>query len=443
MTLRLRFLCLVALSAAIVGFSGACESSDELISPERWVLTMADEFDGEEGTPPDPTMWTYDIGGDGWGNQQLEFNTDRVENVSLDGQGHLRIVAREESFMGNDYTSGRIKTQGLFEQTYGRFEARMKLPEGQGLWPAFWMLGANIDEVPWPECGEIDILEYVGQRPQEMFGTLHGPGYSADESLSLTFRLPEDGTFYATMDEANAGSDWSGNLVVPVAGTSRLIKQANVGIETIKPNSEATISFALRGELTGETGAVFAELLSEVDGGGVSKVELLGGGPIVPTDEWITHSFTVTTGEDVSGGITLQLKAECGAVERCGVDAYFDDVTITTKDVDTNEDVELAINGGFETGDTDGWTRGTFADGFHIFAIEWDPGRIAFLVDGDVYHIVRSADVRSQGDWVFTNPFFVILNLAVGGTLGGTVGPDTVFPAEVLVDYVRIFERAQ
>ncbi|HSN83495.1 MAG TPA: glycoside hydrolase family 16 protein [Polyangiales bacterium] len=278
MTFRLRFICLVAMSAVIGGFSYGCGSSDELISPERWVLTMADEFDGDEGTPPDPTLWSYDIGGDGWGNQQLEFNTDRVENVSLDGQGHLRIVAREESFMGNDYTSGRIKTQGLFEQQHGRFEARIKLPEGQGLWPAFWMLGTNIDVAPWPECGEIDIMEYQGQRPARVFGSLHGPGYSGGEAISNDFEL--------------------------------------------------------------------------------------------------------------SGGAT-------------------------------------------------------FADDFHVFAIEWDPGRITFSVDDEVYHIVRSADVQSQGAWVFNQPFFVILNLAVGGTLGGPVGPDTVFPAEVLVDYVRIFERAQ
>jgi beta-glucanase (GH16 family) len=420
-----------------------CGSSDQVVSPTPvWVLTMSDEFDGAEGTPPDPAMWTYDVGGDGWGNQQLEFNTDRIENVSLDGEGHLRIRAIEESYEGNEYTSGRITTQGLFAQKYGRFEARIELPEGAGLWPAFWMLGANIEEAPWPECGEIDILEYVGQRPQEMFGSLHGPGYSAGESLSLTFRLPDDGTFNATMDEANDG-EWSGNLVVPIAGTSRLIKQANIGIETVEPNSEVTLSFALRGELTGESGAVFAELLSEVDGGGVSKMELLGGSALFPTDEWVTHSFIVTTGDDVSGGITLQLRAECGAVERCGINAYFDDVTITTKDVDTNEDVELATNGGFETGNTNGWTRGTFADGFHIFAIEWDPSRITFLVDGEVYNIIRSPQVTWRGDWVFTNPFFMILNLAVGGTLGGPVGADTEFPAEMLVDYVRIFERLQ
>lgn len=276
----------VILVVAPLGTGCGSSNGDIVSPPPRWTLTASDEFDGAEDTPPDPTMWTYDIGGDGWGNEQLEFNTDRVENVSHDGEGHLRIVAREESFMGNDYTSGRIKTQVFvcddddkkcgFEQKYGRFEARIQLPEGQGLWPAFWMLGANIDEVPWPGCGEIDVMEYQGQRPKRVFGSLHGPGYSGGESISGDF---------------------------------------------------------------------------ELDG-----------------DE-------------------------------------------------------------------------TFADDFHVFAVDWDPGRIVFSVDGEVYHSVNSSSV--PGDWVFDHEFFVILNLAVGGTLGGPVGPDTVFPAEVLVDYVRVFERAQ
>ncbi len=269
----------LAIVLAVGALDTGCDSSDNIVDPPAaWVLTMSDEFDGPEGAPPDPAIWTYDVGGDGWGNLQLEFNTDRPENVSQDGQGNLRIVAREESFMGNEYTSGRIKTQGKFEQEHGRVEARIKLPEGRGLWPAFWMLGANIDEVPWPGCGEVDIMEYLGQQPERVFGTLHGPGYSAGEALSNDF--------------------------------------------------------------------------------------------------------------DLSGGET-------------------------------------------------------FADDFHVFAVDWDPGRITWWVDEEVYNILRSSEVSSRGDWVFNNDFFVILNLAVGGTLGGSVGRDTVFPAEMLVDYVRVFERAQ
>lgn len=260
----------------------ACGSSGDVSAPEAWVLTLADEFDGEAGSPPNPEIWTYDIGGDGWGNQQLEYNTDDPENVSLDGEGHLRIVAREHdrSEYDNDYTSARIKTQGLFEQEHGRIEARIKLPEGAGLWPAFWMLGSNIDTVPWPGCGEIDVMEYQGQRPDRAFASIHGPGYSAAQAISRDVFLPEDETF---------------------------------------------------------------------------------------------------------------------------------------------------------------------ADDFHVFSIEWDPGRITFLLDGELYQggVIRSSDVIAKGAWVFNQDFFVLLNLAIGGTLGGPVGSATEFPAEMIVDYVRFYERPQ
>ena len=207
MNRKINTFCAFAFILANGPLETGCGSSDEIVSPPaRWVLTMSDDFDGAEGTPPDATMWTYDVGGDGWGNGQLEFNTDRVENVSLDGQGHLQIVALEESYMGNDYTSGRIKTQVFvcddddnkkcgFEEKYGRFEARIKLPEGQGLWPAFWLLGANVDEVPWPGCGEIDVMEYQGQHPERVFSTLHGPGYSGGEAISRGFELDGGETF--------------------------------------------------------------------------------------------------------------------------------------------------------------------------------------------------------------------------------------------------------
>ena len=130
---------------------------DEEEPPREFGLIWQDEFDGPAGQLPDPQHWVFDIGTD-WGNAQLEYDTNRAENVSLDGQGRLAITARKESLAGQSYTSGRIKTQGLFAQAYGRFEARIKLPVGQGIWPAFWMLGANIDDVGWPRCGEIDIM---------------------------------------------------------------------------------------------------------------------------------------------------------------------------------------------------------------------------------------------------------------------------------------------
>lgn len=153
--------------------------------PDRagWRLIWQDEFDGPAGQSPDPTKWAPEIGGHGWGNQQLEHNTGRPENASLDGAGNLAIVARRETYEGNGYTSARLATKGLFSQTYGRFEARVQLPIGQGIWPAFWMLGDDIDTVGWPACGEIDILEFKGQDPAIIYGTVHGPGYSAGQSV--------------------------------------------------------------------------------------------------------------------------------------------------------------------------------------------------------------------------------------------------------------------
>ena len=181
-------ICLLPLLLIVFATLGC---SDSTSSDENWQLVWQDEFDGPAGQAPDASKWDYDIGTD-WGNAQLEYDTDRVENVSLDGNGHLAIVAREESYEQRNYTSARINTRDLFEPTYGRFEARMKLPWGQGIWPAFWLLGANIDVVNWPQCGEIDIMEYRGQEPLFVHGTIHGPGYSGQQSVTRRFSLVND-----------------------------------------------------------------------------------------------------------------------------------------------------------------------------------------------------------------------------------------------------------
>jgi beta-glucanase (GH16 family) len=165
---------------------------DSTASEERqWDLVWEDNFEGNANTAPDASNWTYDIGTD-WGNGQLEYDTDRIENVYLDGNGNLAITAREESFQGRQYTSGRIVTRDLFETTYGRFEARIKLPRGQGIWPAFWLLGADYETNIWPACGEIDIMEYRGQEPTIVHGTVHGPGYSAGAGPTNSYRLTGD-----------------------------------------------------------------------------------------------------------------------------------------------------------------------------------------------------------------------------------------------------------
>ena len=162
---------------------------------ENYTLIWSDEFNGKNGSLPDPSKWTYDIGGSGWGNHELEYYTNRRENARIE-DGKLVITARQEPYRGPngaefDYTSARLKTQGLFSQAYGRFEARIKLPAGQGIWPAFWMLGDNIGSAGWPKCGEIDIMENVGKEPGTNHGSLHAPSSTAATSdMTATIALP-------------------------------------------------------------------------------------------------------------------------------------------------------------------------------------------------------------------------------------------------------------
>jgi beta-glucanase (GH16 family) len=255
--------------ALVLGASIGCSEEDQ---PPEIGIIWEDDFDGPAGQLPDPENWRFDVG-TGWGNGQLEFDTDRAENVSLDGTGNLAIVAREEEFGGRSYTSGRIKTKDLFEKTHGRFEARIKLPEGQGIWPAFWLLGADIDEVSWPACGEIDIMEYLGHEPNVLHGTIHGPGHFG--------------------------------------------------------------------------------------GGAITRRHVLA-----------------------QGGFNL---------------------------------------------------------GFHVFAVEWSEDAITWMVDGLAFLTVTPADLPRGATWVYDHPFFVILNVAVGGRWPGAPDDSTVFPQTMLVDYVRVY----
>jgi beta-glucanase (GH16 family) len=200
--------------------------------------------------------------------------------VAHDGEGNLVITARkadgtQRCYYGTcQYTSARLLTRGLFEVQYGRIEARIKVPAGVGLWPAFWALGTNIDQVGWPQSGEIDVMENVGRQPNTLYGTLHGPGYSGSNGFGSTIDLP-----------------------APLADT------------------------------------------------------------------------------------------------------------------------------------------------FHVFAIDWEPGRIVWTVDGTQYHEAAPDDVAPR-EWVYDHPFYLLLNLAVGGQFGGPVAEDTEFPASMVVDYVRVFAQA-
>ncbi len=202
-----RICALTAIALALASSGGTCREAPTGPALSASRIVWQDEFDGPAGQSPDSLNWQYDIGGSGWGNAQLEYDTRRPENVSLDGQGHLVIVARKEDYLGRAYTSARINTIGRFEQTRGRFEARIRLPVGQGIWPAFWMLGANFATAGWPTCGEIDIMEYRGQEPRVIHGSLHGPGYSGGSALTSRFELPRgtfDGDFHVFAVEWDA-----------------------------------------------------------------------------------------------------------------------------------------------------------------------------------------------------------------------------------------------
>ncbi|CAM3273992.1 glycoside hydrolase family 16 protein [Corallococcus sp. ZKHCc1 1396] len=240
-----------------------------------WELVWSDEFDGPAGTLPSSEKWNPEVGGGGFGNGQFEHNTARAENASLDGEGNLAITARKERYQGNDYTSARLTTKGRFTHTYGRFEARIKLPAGRGIWPAFWLLGADIDQVDWPACGEVDIMEHRGQIPSITRGSLHGPGYSGGQ---------------------------------------------NIGRE---------------------------------------------------------HAV---------GGGTLQ-------------------------------------------------------SDFHLYAVEIEPERVRFILDDTVFFEATPANLPSGAKWVYDHPFFIILNVAVGGSFVGPPDSKTVFPQTMKVDYVRVYAR--
>ena len=247
-----------------------------------WELAWGDEFDSQTHSGIDPDKWTAEIGGTGWGNNELQFYTDRPANVSVNDKGRLVITALKEN-LGQKYkcwygrcrySSARLITKNKLEQKYGRIEARIKIPYGQGIWPAFWMLGNDIDSAGWPACGEIDIMENIGREPSIVHGTIHGPGYSGANGIGAACKLKSDGRF---------------------------------------------------------------------------------------------------------------------------------------------------------------------ADDFHVFAVEWGPGEIRWYVDGEMYQRRTPADLPKDAKWVFDHPFFIILNVAVGGNWPGRPDRSTRFPQKMEVDYVRVY----
>lgn len=262
------------------------DNQPAISDPSTWTMVWSDEFDGRPGTAPNANVWGREVGDGtvngipGWGNSELEYYTDGTNNVATDGLGNLNITVKKGDgsltcYYGPcQYTSARLLTKNRFEVAYGRVEARIKVPTGAGLWPAFWMLGTDIDQNPWPQSGEIDIMENVGRLPNQVFGTLHGPGYSGGQSYGKVYDL---------------------------------------------------------------------------------------GKPV--------------------------------------------------------------------------------ADDFHIFAVEWQPDKIVWTIDGIPYFTATPNDAFLQGkQWVYNHPFFILMNVAIGGNFGGEVGSATTFPQTMSVDYVRLYQ---
>jgi beta-glucanase (GH16 family) len=276
-----RALLVVVLLLGVFCAGAAAQTGGLAAATSGWTLVWSDEFNGPSGTAVDPSKWVSETGGDGWGNQELEYYTTRLQNA-YQQDGNLVIKALQEKYTGADgvsrnYTSARLKTLGKFTQAYGRFEARIKVTRGQGMWPAFWMLGDDIEKAGWPASGEIDIMENIGKEPLLVHGTIHGPGYSGANGIGAPAALPLDKRF---------------------------------------------------------------------------------------------------------------------------------------------------------------------ADDFHVYAVEWEPNAIRFYVDDHLYATRTPADLPKGAKWVYDHPFFMLLNVAVGGGWPGDPDATTIFPQEMLVDYVRVYRHS-
>jgi beta-glucanase (GH16 family) len=206
---RWRLLAIPAAVALAGGVTFAAAPSGNA-APARPAATFTDDFDGPAGSHADGSKWNYETG-DNVNNHEREWYTSGAANAALDGQGHLVITAKKESPGNNcwygpcEYTSARLNTSGKFSTSSGHIEVRMKLPRGQGMWPAFWMLGGG----NWPDDGEIDVMENIGKEPTTVHGTIHGPGYSGANGIGAAYNGPNFSDDFHTY-----AVDWSTDKIV-------------------------------------------------------------------------------------------------------------------------------------------------------------------------------------------------------------------------------------
>lgn len=220
-------------------------------------VVWSDEFN-TDGLP-DPTKWGYDLGAGGWGNGEMQRYTDRAENASVSG-GTLKITAKAESLSGSSYTSARLLSKGKYSFKYGKIEASIKLPAGGGTWPAFWMLGDNISTVPWPACGEIDIMEHVGNQLNKIYATLHHPGHSGGNGDGSTVMIPT-----ATSAFHKYTLEWSATSMKFLVDDVPFYNFANTGSLPFNQNFFIILNIAMGGGFGGAIDPAFTSAVMEID----------------------------------------------------------------------------------------------------------------------------------------------------------------------------------
>jgi beta-glucanase (GH16 family) len=223
----------------------------------KYKLIWSDEFNYTGR--PDSSKWGYDIGGDGWGNQELEYYTNRLQNAKVK-KGILKITLKKETYNGSAYTSARLLSKGKFEFTYGKVEARAKLPVGKGTWPAIWMLGTNADSVGWPHCGEIDIMEHIGRRQDTIYATFHYPGHSGGNADGDTKPIRNAATQFHLYS-----LEWNKDTIKIYVGHILIHSLANSEKLPFNHDFFLILNIAMGGGLGGDVDPKFKNASMEVD----------------------------------------------------------------------------------------------------------------------------------------------------------------------------------
>lgn len=220
-------------------------------------LFWSDEFNTDGA--PDPNKWGYDIGAGGYGNNEQEYYTNRANNVVVQG-GVLKITAKTESYLGSNYTSARLLSKNKFAFTYGRVDVKAMLPAGLGTWPAIWMLGSNVDTLPWPGCGEIDIMEQRGSELNKIYGTLHYPGHSGANGNSSTLLISNSTTQFHIYS-----MDWSPNAIKLYVDNQLFQTVVNSGSIPFNHDFFFILNVAMGGNFAGAIDPAFNSATMQID----------------------------------------------------------------------------------------------------------------------------------------------------------------------------------